>query len=83
MELVQAVREGRLGEIVALLASGADVSAKDADGNVALIKAVFFEHARIAEYLSNAPGVDVNATNARGVTALISAVFYGDESICC
>jgi len=62
-----------------LIAAGADVNAKDEDGNTALMIATSRGHVRTVELLIEA-GADVNAKDKNGRTALMIAVDMPDYS---
>ena len=55
---------------------GAEVDAKDADGNNALMYAVIGNHRDIAELSINVFGFDVNAGNLYGCTPLLMAFYH-------
>ena len=65
-------REARRGRVAAALASGAQVHARDEEGNTALMYAAGSEDAKLVHLLVSA-GADVNAANARGMTPLMYA----------
>ena len=71
--LIMAARRGHTATVEGLLAAGADVNAKDEDGNTALIATARRGHSAIAEVLL-AAGADVNAKDEDGNTALIAVV---------
>jgi ankyrin repeat protein len=71
-DLVRAIRDGDAQAIRALLDRGADVNARDAEGNTPLILASFYASPRCVALLLEG-GADANAANAAGVTALIRA----------
>ena len=68
-------------EIVKMLfEKGADVNAKENDGNTALHWASVLEYAEIVKMLL-AMGADVNVKNNKGNTALTQAIFFGHTKI--
>jgi ankyrin repeat protein len=71
-DLVEAIRSGNSRIVRRLLAHGADVNARDADGNTPLILASFYAGPECVSLLIG-QGADVNAANQSGVTALIRA----------
>jgi ankyrin repeat protein len=71
-DFVAAIRKGDTDAIRRLLDNGADVNARDADGNTPLILASFYAGPECVELLLK-KGADANATNKAGVTALIRA----------
>jgi ankyrin repeat protein len=71
-KLVTAIRNADRQGIRKLLDSGADVNARDADGNTPLILASFYASPQCLELLID-QGADVNAANKAEVTALIRA----------
>jgi ankyrin repeat protein len=71
-ELVTAIRDGNTRAIRTFLDSGADVNARDAEGNTPLILASFYAGPECVALLIE-KGADVNAANAAGATALIRA----------
>ncbi len=75
--LLVASARGSLGVVEALLAAGADVDARDGDGETALMRAVLHRRHSVAEALLRA-GADVEATSAEGTSAVLLAVCGGD-----
>jgi ankyrin repeat protein len=71
-ELVAAIRTGNVPAIRKLLEDGADVNARDAEGNTPLILASFYASPVCVKLLID-KGADVNAANKAGATALIRA----------
>jgi ankyrin repeat protein len=69
-ELVAAARAGNLGAVESLLASGADVNARDGEGSTALMFAAVRGDAKIVQALL-AAGADPNLKDANGETALL------------
>jgi ankyrin repeat protein len=66
--------------VTVLLASGADVNARDLQEGTALLRAAgSFGNAQIVEALIEA-GADVNAADKNGQTALMWAARWGDSS---
>jgi ankyrin repeat protein len=77
-----AARLGRLDVLELLFAAGADVNARDAAGNTALLRAAysdFLEPARIKLLLDH--GADVNVRDATGDTPLMKARHRGATRI--
>jgi ankyrin repeat protein len=70
--LVAAIRDGDAPAVRKLLDNGADVNARDAEGNTPLILASFYASPECVVLLLE-KGADPNATNKAGVTALIRA----------
>jgi ankyrin repeat protein len=86
-ELVKAVKQGvlraPLNYVQSLLDKGADVNARDEDGNTALIIAISFGNIDVAEMLMKR-GADVNARNKSRETALMataSTYFYNPSIV--
>jgi ankyrin repeat protein len=86
-ELVKAVKQGVLRApltyVQSLLDKGADVNARDEDGNSALIIAISFGNTDVAEMLLRR-GADVNARNESEETALMasaSTYFYNPSIV--
>ena len=75
--LIQAAVEGDLARVRSLLASGADVNARDADGATVLMRAAHLGRLDVVRALVDA-GADVNATDERGWGALAKAVYNAD-----
>jgi len=71
--LLQPARSGDLERVKALLAGGADVDARDAEGASALMLAASGGHVAVVRALLGA-GADVHATDARGWQALTRAI---------
>jgi ankyrin repeat protein len=70
--LVTAIRDADAEAVRRLIDDGADVNARDAEGNTPLILASFYA-SPICVALLLEKGADVNAANKAGVTALIRA----------
>lgn len=68
-----AIREGELKQVKALLASGANINAQDADGTTPLMHAVVNAGADCVKLLLD-KGADPNISNNAGATALMWAV---------
>lgn len=66
-ELAKAIRDGDLKAVRAQLDTGADVNARDADGNTPLLLAAVYAGPECVELLLK-KGADVNAVNKLGVT---------------
>src|SRR5262245_23100627 len=71
-EVVTAIRNADVPAVRKLLDNGADVNARDADGNTTLILASFYASPECVQLLIE-NGADVNAANKAGVTPLIRA----------
>src|SRR5262249_34858014 len=71
-ELAKAIRDGDLKAVRAQLDGGADVNARDADGNTPLLLAAVYAGPDCVELLLK-KGADVNAENKLGATPLIRA----------
>jgi ankyrin repeat protein len=71
-DLVTAIRNADVRALRKLLDDGADVNARDAEGDTPLILASFYATPACVELLIE-KGADVNAANKAGVTALIRA----------
>jgi ankyrin repeat protein len=69
-ELVRAIRDAEPPAVGKLIDGGADVNARDADGNTPLILAAFYANPECVALLLQ-KGADANAANRAGVTALI------------
>jgi ankyrin repeat protein/mono/diheme cytochrome c family protein len=72
IDLVTAIRDEDTQAVRKLIDNGADVNARDAEGNTPLILASFYASPRCVELLLE-KGADVNASNEVGVTALTRA----------
>ena len=70
--LLDAARNGRTETVKALVAEGANVNAKDEDGDTALMYVCAYGVTDVARALVDA-GADVNAKNKNGQTALMRA----------
>lgn len=74
--LHRAAKEGDADTVQALLASGTDINARDANGNTPLHAAAGYGHTELVRTLIRA-GADVNASNERGRTPLHAAALRG------
>ncbi|KAI2492082.1 hypothetical protein MHU86_22479 [Fragilaria crotonensis] len=74
-ELLWNANRGYVDKVIDLLQQGADVNAKDRDGNTALMVACLGFYSDVVRVLLNHDKVDVNAINVDGDTALILASF--------
>lgn len=72
LDLAAAVRDADAEAVGKLIEAGADVNARDAEGNTPLILAAFYAGPQCVELLLG-NGADPNAVNWSGVTALIRA----------
>ncbi len=70
--LFLAASEGRLRAVRYLLDEGADVNARESDGNTALTEAVFYGHVPVVKELL-VRGADVNAISGSGTALDIAA----------
>ena len=70
--LAAAIRDADAEAVGKLIEAGADVNARDAEGNTPLILAAFYAGPRCVELLLE-KGADPNAANRSGVTALVRA----------
>lgn len=71
-EMVKAIRDGDVPTVRGLIEAGADVNARDAEGNTPLILASFYAGPQTVALLLE-KGADVNLANRAGVTALVRA----------
>src|SRR3990167_6520189 len=71
--LFQSIRRGKYDEAKSWICLGADVNARDKEGNTPLIQAAWEGHLIITKLLLN-NGADIDATNNYGQTALMIAV---------
>ncbi len=78
--LMRAARQGDADMIHTLLRNGAQLAARNADGNNALWFACVGEHLDIIALLVTA-GIDINNQNDNGATALMYASSTGKESV--
>lgn len=77
--LLAAAKEGRSEQIRLLLANGADVDARNAEGNTALMAAASAAQVEVVRLLLES-GANVNAKNENGITALSLAYTSPAES---
>ncbi len=78
-DLVAAIRDADAQAVRKRIDGGADVDARDADGNTPLILASFYASPDCVRLLLE-KGADVNAANKAGVTALIRAATDYEKS---
>jgi ankyrin repeat protein len=71
-DLVTAIRDADASAVRKLIEDGADVNARDSEGNTPLILASFYATPKCVALLLE-KGADANAANQAGVTALIRA----------
>jgi ankyrin repeat protein len=71
-DLITAIRDADAQAVRKLIDNGADVNARDAEGNTPLILASFYASPKCVGLLLE-KGADANAANKAGVTALIRA----------
>ncbi len=62
--------------------NGANVNARDKNGQTALMYTTFNDSADATEALLSAPGLDLEAKDITGSTALMKAVAYKAEGVC-
>ena len=75
--LLVACKQGHTDLVIKLVYDlGADLDAKDADGDNALMYAVVGNHPKVAELLIDEFGFDVNAGNFYGCTPLLMAFYH-------
>lgn len=84
-ELIQAAQAGDLDTVKRLLAGGADVNARDADGWSALVRACYnaeLKHGfpEVIQLLIDA-GADIEASIGYGVRPLMLAAGYGEAAV--
>src|SRR5262249_26087535 len=70
--LVTAIQDADVHAVLKLIDDGADVNARDAEGNTPLILAAFYAGPECVALLLE-KGADANAANQAGVTALVRA----------
>ena len=73
LALYVAAKEGRLGQVKSMLASGVNVNAKNATGRSALMGAAYYGNVGVVEELV-VEGVDVNMVDGLGRSALMIAI---------
>ena len=78
--LVAAIRDADAQTVRKLIEDGADVNARDAEGNTPLILASFYASPKCVEILLE-KGADANAANKAGVTALIRAATNDEKTL--
>ena len=71
---------GHLGISQKIIAAGADLNAKDASGNTALMGVCFKGYVEVAKLLID-EGADVNVQNFNGATALIYAATFNQKEL--
>ena len=76
----QAVRNGQLVKIKALVAHGVDVNAKINSGYTVIMYAIWRRHLDVVKFLIDR-GANVKARNEYGQTALIAAAMWGNLEI--
>ncbi|KAI2491609.1 serine/threonine kinase [Fragilaria crotonensis] len=80
-ELIENAKDGNLDEVRSLIQRGANVNAKDGDGDTALIDASWKGKLDLVRTLLMHDGVDVNIKNRFGNTALILASMLGRSEV--
>ncbi len=78
--LAQEAIPGNVAQVSALLAQGAEVNAKDTNGDTPLHDAAYYSSKAVAEALI-AHGANVNAENAKGETPLHNAALHGNQAV--
>ena len=78
--LLQAAEKGHLEQVKTLVKKGADVNAKDQNGQTALMAAAGRGHLEMVKLLID-KGADVNASDENGRTALMEAAMSGQLQI--
>jgi uncharacterized protein len=78
--LLQSAEKGHLEQVKALLKKGADVNARDTNGQTALMAAAGRGHLEMVKLLID-KGADVNANDENGQTALMGAAVSGQLQI--
>ncbi|MFH1113925.1 MAG: response regulator [Pseudomonadota bacterium] len=79
-QLIIAARDGSLDRVARLLKAGADVDARDKQGNTPLIEAAFYKYPELVDFLL-AAGADAAAANSVGDTALTEAIRAGHKDV--
>jgi ankyrin repeat protein len=79
-DLIDAGRHGELGRLRALLAGGADASARDEHGSTPLHAAASWNDRAVAQLLLD-HGADVHARDWEGDTPLFIAAAFGDKAM--
>jgi ankyrin repeat protein len=74
-ELHKAVFDNKLGEVQRLVANGANINARDADGYTSLHRAVYHNFEEIVQFLI-ASGANLHIKDMSGSTPLLQAVAY-------
>jgi ankyrin repeat protein len=75
----EAIEEGNVHNIIALLRIGISPNERDRWGETALMRAAYKGNEKATELLLAYPGIDVNMQNERGYTALMWAAWEGKE----
>lgn len=78
-QLIQAAKDGNLPATQTLLVDGADINAKNKDGETPLMWAEYKNHTEIIKLLIR-KGADINAINNDGDTALIIAARWSSRN---
>ena len=76
LSLLSAAKNGEQQEVKVLLDQGADINAKDSEGNTALCIAAFERHQELAMFLID-QGADVNVKGVQEMTPLFWAAAHG------
>ncbi|MCM1001059.1 MAG: ankyrin repeat domain-containing protein, partial [Wolbachia endosymbiont of Melophagus ovinus] len=71
-ELFDAVEQGNLSRVKRCIDRGANIYAKDTDGNTTLINAAFCGHKNVVEFLLN-QGLSINGPGLNNFTPLHAA----------
>jgi ankyrin repeat protein len=81
-KLINACLHNHLKDCKQLIATGADINAKNSLGDTPLISAICYENFQICKYLINYPNLDVNLPDNNGDTPLIHAVQCNNLRMC-
>ena len=75
-DFLKLCKSGNVGKVEEAIKDGANVNAKDNDGNTALMWAAYNGHTERVKLLIE-HGANINAKDNDGETALMQAAFYG------
>lgn len=79
-QLLKASEKGDVDGVISLLDRGADIEARNNDGDTPLLRACTTNHTKIVELLLNS-GADIENRNDEGYTPLLLSSYYGLEEI--